>query len=94
MSKRLIYEEDAIDAINDLPNCSNGYSGTYDKASIILALKEVPSAQQKIIRCKDCRYYKTYQYVNGRPTFLPECRFLNVYVAEEDFCSQAERRKE
>lgn len=50
-----------------------------------------PSAQPEIIRCKDCRYYKTYQYVNGIRKFLPKCSFNDIYVAEEDFCSQAER---
>lgn len=43
--RKKIYLDDAIDAINDLPNCPNGYSGTYDKASIISALEEVPPAQ-------------------------------------------------
>ena len=47
-----------------------------------------------LIRCKDCRYYKTYQYVNGRPKFLPKCGFNNIYVTEEDFCSRAERIQE
>lgn len=51
-------------------------------------------AQLEIIRCKDCRYYKTYQYVNGIWKFLPKCSFNDIYVAEEDFCSQAERRKQ
>ena len=41
----LIERSAAIDAINDLPNCPNGYSDTYDKASIISALEDVPSAQ-------------------------------------------------
>jgi hypothetical protein len=46
--RKAIYLDDAIDAINDLPNCPNGYSDAYDKASIISALEEVPSAQQWI----------------------------------------------
>lgn len=50
----------------------------------------MPSAQP-VIRCKDCRYYKTYQYVNGRPKFLPKCGFNDIYVTEEDSCSRAER---
>ena len=57
-------------------------------------IEDAPSAQLEIIRCKDCRYYKTYQYVNGIRKFLPKCSFNNIYVAEEDFCSQAERRQD
>ena len=41
----LISRQAAIDAINDLPNCENGYSDAYDKACIIGVIEEVPSAQ-------------------------------------------------
>ena len=44
----LINRQDAIKAIEDLPNCYNGFSDTYDKACIIGTLEEVPSAQQWI----------------------------------------------
>ena len=44
----LIRRQDAIKAIEDLPNCYNGFSDTYDKACIIGTLEEVPSAQQWI----------------------------------------------
>lgn len=37
----------AIKAINDLPNCYNGYSDTYDKACIIGMLEEVPTIEPK-----------------------------------------------
>lgn len=46
----------------------------------------------EIIRCKDCKFYKEYGYVNGRPKFLPKCGFNQIYVDSEDFCSKAERR--
>ena len=39
----------AIKAIDDLPNCPNGYSDTYDKACIIGVLEEVPN--------DGCRYW-------------------------------------
>ena len=44
MSKDTIYREDAIKAIEELPNAYNGWSDTYDKAYIIGTLEEVPSA--------------------------------------------------
>ena len=50
----LISRRAAIDAINDLPNCPNGYSDTYDKASIISALEDVPSTQPEQTDCEYC----------------------------------------
>ena len=41
----LISRQAAIDALDGLPNCPNGYSDTYDKACIIGVLEELPSAQ-------------------------------------------------
>ena len=41
---RYIDAEEAIKAIEDLPNAYNGWSDTYDKAYIIGTLEEVPSA--------------------------------------------------
>ena len=40
---KLISRDAAIEAIDDLPNCYNGYSDTYDKAFIIGVLEELPS---------------------------------------------------
>ena len=42
----LIKREDAIEAIEELPNAYNGWSDAYDKAYIIGALEEVPSADR------------------------------------------------
>ena len=39
----LISRADAVKAIEELPNCYNGWSDTYDKAYIITTLEEVPS---------------------------------------------------
>lgn len=41
----LISRQAAIKAIENLQGCYNGFSDTYDKACIIGALEEVPSAQ-------------------------------------------------
>lgn len=43
----LISRQAAIKAIDNLPNCYNGYSDTYDKAYIIGTLEEVPTAEPK-----------------------------------------------
>lgn len=42
----LIKREDAIKAVEDLPNAYNGWSDAYDKAYIISTLEEVPSADR------------------------------------------------
>ena len=44
----------AIKAVEDLPNCYNGYSDTYDKACIIGLLEELPSAERKKGRWIPC----------------------------------------
>lgn len=43
----LISRRAAIKAIDDLPNCYNGYSDTYDKAYIIGVLEELPTIEPK-----------------------------------------------
>ena len=39
-----IKREDAIRAIKSLPDCQNGYSDAYDKATIIGVLEDLPTA--------------------------------------------------
>ena len=51
----LISRRAAIKAIDDLPNCYNGYSDTYDKAYIIGTLEELPSVEQKKVVEDYCR---------------------------------------
>lgn len=56
------------------------------------AVRELPSAQPEIIRCKDCKFWKKYGYINGKPEFLPKCGFNQIYTNKDDFCSRAERK--
>jgi hypothetical protein len=57
------------------------------------AIRQLPSAQPKIIHCRECRYWKTdHPTANGY-----HCchRIHNAFpMREDDFCSQAERREE
>lgn len=55
MSDNLIKREDAIKAIEELPNAYNGWSDAYDKAYIIGTLEEVPKADrpQEWIPCSE-----------------------------------------
>lgn len=59
----LISRQAAIKAIEDLQDCYNGFSDTYDKACIIGVLEEVPSAQPEHTSNNDC---------NG-------CKFVGCY---------------
>ena len=52
-------------------------------------------ATKPVIRCKECKYWREYRYVNGKPKYLPYCDFNDIYFfREDDFCSKAERREE
>ena len=73
----LISRQAAIKAIEDLQDCYNGFSDTYDKACIIGALEEVPSAQRTgrwiedsgNIACSECHIIWLYR----RTAFCPNC---------------------
>lgn len=41
--KKIIYLEDLIKAINDLPNAPNGFSASYDKARILNMVEDIPT---------------------------------------------------
>lgn len=95
----LISKQAAIDAILDLTGFASVISlfedveehDLQDKRSggIIDAIDAVmllPSAQPKIIRCKDCMWY------NGE---INQCNAqICASMCGEDFCSRAERQKE
>ena len=63
----LIRREDAIKAIEELPNAYNGWSDAYDKAYIIGALEEVPSADRPSAVDLSSVYSTAYKrgYENG-----------------------------
>jgi hypothetical protein len=78
-------------------------SNVIDRQAVIDALDEIrhvldkkekeltilPSAEPEIIRCKDCRNYASYW---GRCKHWERISTESVLVAENDFCSQAERK--
>ena len=57
---------------------------------VVDVIKQLPSAQSEIIRCKDCKY--------GSPNGKYGCKCYHYRLYEthdmkpEDFCSRAERR--
>lgn len=79
----LIDRQAAIKAIDDLPNCYNGYSDTYDKAYIIGVLEELPTADAvEVVRCKDCEYWR------GEGKY---CDY-DMSGLSDDYCSWGVRR--
>ena len=82
-----VSRQQAIDAV--------GYYSLHSGDKLLFAdkpLKDLPSVQPQpeIIRCKDCRYYKTYDY-----TGYLACHLVvggTVIRDLDDFCSRAERR--
>lgn len=59
-------------------------------------LRELPSAQPEIIRCKDCKYYGCILYSGTQfeygKCFGHEESDYTFEVKPDDFCSRAERR--
>ena len=68
----------AIEAIEDLHDCYNGFSDTYDKACIIGVIEEIASADvEPVVRCKACVVQRI-------------CRFAQ-WLGLDGYCSQGAR---
>ena len=83
----LISRKQAIKAIEDLQDCYNGFSDTYDKACIIGVLEELPSVDQTGrwlwvdgVRCSRCNYKLQ---TTGLPSYCPNCGASMVNKFEE-----------
>lgn len=91
--KRLIYAHKLRKDILDLPNCPNGFSDTYDKATIVDMIDEQPSVDAvPVIRCKDCKYSSPNQVYGCRIHSFADDIDKRLYA--DDFCSQAEKKEE
>lgn len=53
------------------------------------AIKQLPSVQPKVIRCKDCKQYRRWI-----DTDICFCDITESERSDNDFCSRAERREE
>ena len=87
MMSDLIRREDAIKAIEELPNAYNGWSDAYDKAYIIGTLEEVPSADRpqgewikpygdSRFMCSICKGKENVPTCMGKPSvwdYCPNC---------------------
>ena len=80
----LIDAKKLIRAILDFPDCENGYSDTYDKEFIISEIEAQPTVDAvPVVRCRHCKYYK-----------CGDCTHEFWGVAENDYCSDGERKEE
>lgn len=89
MKNDVIYRQEAIDAVKSLPDCANGFSDTYDKASILAVLDDVPSAQRT-------GRWKVSDLPKGKMKYCSECGF-GQYIADERqyrFCPNCGARME
>ena len=55
-------------------------------------IRELPSAQPEIVRCKDCKHHWIHRCMDSVPKEICELDQL-FYDANVDFCSLAERRE-
>jgi len=82
-------------SVEDLSDCYNGFSDTYDKACIIGLIDEEPTADVvEVVRCKDCKH--SDRFANGSEADLGfPLKCLSVRyggVRENWFCEHGEKR--
>lgn len=90
----LISRADALNCFHDWID-SHGDVHTADEMSEYQRIEQLPSAQPEIIRCKDCKHFiRDISCVEGRYNGCDEWtdNGNEIEVAEDDFCSYAERR--
>ena len=91
----LISKQAAIKAVEDLPDCDNGFSDTYDKDCIIGVLEEVIAIDAvPVVRCKDCKhnYSKKYNKRYNHEDIV--CDYWETDgLNDDDFCSYGERKE-
>ena len=80
----LISRQAAIDELD-----KGAWGVEWDKTLAKTMIESLPSAQPDIIRCKDCKYYKAYEYTGELA-----CHYViggTVIRNLNDYCSRAER---
>lgn len=92
---RLIDADKLRKDVLELPDCPNGYSDTFDKSMILALIDEAPTVDAvKVIRCKDCRWYKTNYSWDGKEHHICAIEPYEPTRKADDFCSRAERKEE
>lgn len=92
---RLIDADKLRKDVLDLPNCYNGFSDSYDKAMIIDLVDEQPTVDAvEVVRCKDCKWWKTNYRWNGSERKVCVIEAYEPVRNEDEYCSWAERRED
>ena len=91
----LIGRQAAIDALEVKYMSFGIFREQRAAAQCIDVIKNLPSAQPEIVRCKDCKWWD----FTSDNTMLPDwhrCRYYGtrMHTTYEDFCSRGERREE
>ena len=100
--KKLIYLEDAIEAIKDADVLVFYDTGTdtddacelairATKGAIIEELNVLPSAEPEIIRCRDCEHWDK-SWANDWEPNCHYCPMIDRVCGENWYCAGAERR--
>ena len=77
-SNDLISRQDAIEALREAENHAfNSFYKGLVKAHKIIA--NLPSAEPKIIRCKDCKYWKQQMDYQGKPLSFGFCESEDMW---------------
>ena len=89
----LIERQAAIDALDEIESeVADGYGYQYEKWRKYFC--GLPSAQQEIIRCKDCKWYgraDKRRFYRGTDCLNHR---IDTIVPDKDYCSFAERRSD
>ena len=78
-------------AIEEFSCCELTPDGGIDANYAIDFLKQLPSAQPELVRCKDCMHYLEDSY--GEDEWVM-CRRTNLYTDGDKYCAWAERKEE
>ena len=100
MPKKIIYAEDAIDALKAMAlplhldsACEDIWERDRTLDNAIDVMRGLPSAHPEIIRCKDCKY--------SHMTYDGDCKYCDIWFPDEPeympgdyYCGSAERRQD
>ena len=87
LTKDCISRQAAIDLLKQMRK--DGDMIPWEGKDVFARIRKLPSAQPDIIRCKDCKYYKAYEYTGELA-----CHYViggTVIRNLNDYCSRAER---
>ena len=85
----VISRQAAIDAVNTWFELYVINRTMADTMSVQDMLRDLPSAEPEIIRCKDCKYWREHKYAKETKRYIPFCGFNAIYTKSDDFCSRA-----